>query len=89
LQCADVPLNVNGIDTMINKPCNTNNTFWQQRFDKLTAFQRGSLKAKSLGLQRSYLKTSRKALQGHDAVKAKECLKAWVIERNFFLQLCG
>ena len=73
---------------MPNRPCNTHNKFWQARFDKLTAFQRGTLKAKSLGNQRHYLKRSRKALQGHDIAKAQVWLNAWSIERNFFLQLC-
>lgn len=73
---------------MNNRPCNTNNIFWQARFDKLSAFQKGGLKAKSLGLQRYYLKSSRKAIAGHDSAKAKVWLNAWTIERNFFLQLC-
>lgn len=67
----------------------TTNSIWQARFDKLTAFQRGSLKAKSLGNQREYLKLSRKALISHDVSKAKMWLKAWEIERMFYKQLCG
>lgn len=72
---------------IINRPCNTNNKFWQALFDKLTAFQKGSLKCKSLGNQRAYLGYSRKAIKGHDAAKAKMWIQAWRIEREFFLQL--
>ena len=63
------------------------NQFWQARFDKLTAFQKGSLKAKSMGLQRSYLSYSRKAISGHDVANAQMWLNAWKIERSFYFHL--
>ena len=65
------------------------NTFWQERFSKLSAFQKGTLKAKSIGLQRYYLSSSRKAIKGHDVNKAKMWLNAWSVERAFYKQLCG
>lgn len=63
------------------------NSLWVAKFEAVSKFKAGAQAAKSLKLQKSYLRTAKKELARGNVKGAKALLEAWKLERAYYAHI--